>query len=255
MWSPASRRWPKVRILAAATAITGVPKRWPGARKPLGIDYVFGLPGNSVLDTLTRPAADALCVERATGAAPTLRRFAALRYGAKSWKKQRLVVARLEATPLGLDIRYVVTSLTGSAQHLYETVYCGRGQAENFIKLHKARRLRPHLVPDPKANQFRLILHTGAYWLLHPLRRRRNGMARQMEFRLRLRLLKIAARVIEASGPRSRLAANDLPDAGLFRTPRSPLCGRWSLSPAPPRPNPVRNPQRLPTKQKHQRRT
>jgi hypothetical protein len=42
------------------------------------------------------------------------------------WKKQRLVVARREATTLGLDIRYVVTSLPGSAKYLYETVYCGQ---------------------------------------------------------------------------------------------------------------------------------
>jgi hypothetical protein len=37
-----------------------------------------------------------------------------------------------------VDIRYVVTSLEGSAQHLYENVYCQHGQMENLIKLHKA---------------------------------------------------------------------------------------------------------------------
>ena len=37
-----------------------------------------------------------------------------------------------------VDIRYVVTSLKGTAQHLYEDVYCQRGQMENLIKLHKA---------------------------------------------------------------------------------------------------------------------
>jgi hypothetical protein len=34
-----------------------------------------------------------------------------------------------------VDIRYVVTSLKGSAQHLYENVYCQHGQMENLIKL------------------------------------------------------------------------------------------------------------------------
>ena len=29
-----------------------------------------------------------------------------------------------------IDIRYVVTSLKGSAEHLYEDRYCGRGQME-----------------------------------------------------------------------------------------------------------------------------
>ena len=38
-----------------------------------------------------------------------------------------------------VDIRYVVTSLKGSAQHLYENIDCPRGQMENLIKLHKAQ--------------------------------------------------------------------------------------------------------------------
>jgi hypothetical protein len=32
-----------------------------------------------------------------------------------------------------VDIRCVVTSLKGSEQHLYENVYCQRGQMENLI--------------------------------------------------------------------------------------------------------------------------
>jgi hypothetical protein len=48
-----------------------------------------------------------------------------------------------ETTSTGMrqevNIRYVVTSLDGSAQHLYEDVYCQRGQMENLIKLHKAQ--------------------------------------------------------------------------------------------------------------------
>jgi hypothetical protein len=35
---------------------------------------------------------------------------------------QRDVVARVEATRLGLDIRYIVTSLAGTPEHLYEQV-------------------------------------------------------------------------------------------------------------------------------------
>jgi hypothetical protein len=41
------------------------------------------------------------------------------------------VAARIEATSKGLDIRYVVTNLEfGSAEWLYDGLYCGRGQAE-----------------------------------------------------------------------------------------------------------------------------
>ena len=60
---------------------------------------------------------------------------------------------------------------SGAAKHLYETIYCGRGQAENFIKLHKTQLASDRTsCRDPRANQFRLILHTAAYWLLHTLR-------------------------------------------------------------------------------------
>jgi Transposase DDE domain group 1 len=132
-----------------------------------GVDYTFGFGGNAVLKAMTQQAADVLCVERAARAAAKLRSFATLSYGAKGWNKERCIAARIEATPNGLDIRYVVTSLNGTAKHLYETVYCGRGRCENFIKWHKAQLASDRTsCRDPKANQFRLILHPAAYWLM-----------------------------------------------------------------------------------------
>src|SRR5262249_30328541 len=136
-----------------------------------GVDYVFGFAGNEVLQALTQAAADALAVQRALAGADKRRAFKAFRYGAKSWGQQRRFVARIEATLQGLDVRYVVTSLKAGARHLYEAIYCARGKAENFIKWHKSQLASDRTsCRDPKANQFRLILHTAAYWLLHTLR-------------------------------------------------------------------------------------
>jgi hypothetical protein len=136
-----------------------------------GVDYVFGFAGNDVLHALTREAADAIAVLRALSGEDKLRGFKAFRYGAKSWDKERRFVARIEATPKGLDVRYVVTSLKAGARHLYETLYCARGNAENFIKLHKSQLASDRTsCRDPKANQFRLILHTVAYWLMLAMR-------------------------------------------------------------------------------------
>ena len=63
-----------------------------------------------------------------------------------------------------IDVRYVVTSLEGDAERLYEGVYCQRGQAENLIELHKAQlasdRSSCH---SATANQIRLILSTAAF--------------------------------------------------------------------------------------------
>jgi Transposase DDE domain group 1 len=55
---------------------------------------------------------------------------------ARSWNTGRRACARIEATTKGLDIRFIVTSIeTGSTEHIYEMLYCARGQAENLIKL------------------------------------------------------------------------------------------------------------------------
>src|SRR5215468_1407982 len=149
-----------------------------------GIDYIFGLPGNVVLDRLIEPAADDM-----------LRR--------------------------GIDIRYVVTSLQdGDAEHIYATVYCARGQVENLIKQHKAQLASDRTsCRSPLANQMRLILHTGAYWLLLDLRAAiPSWIALQhTEFAtIRLRLLKIAGRIIETAS-RIRIAlASCCPEAQTF---------------------------------------
>jgi hypothetical protein len=69
-----------------------------------------------------------------------VRGFAETTHAAKSWTRERRVAARIAATRLGLDIRYVVTNITsGTAEWLYADLYCARGQAENLIKLHKAQ--------------------------------------------------------------------------------------------------------------------
>jgi Transposase DDE domain group 1 len=223
------RHWPRIAILVRGDSHYGRPEAmaWCEAN---GISYIFGLAGNDVLAGLARPVADALCVRRAEEGASARRIWAKLRYGAKSWNKKRRVVARLEATTRGLDIRYVVTSLKGSAKQLYETVYCGRGQAENFIKLHKAQLASDRTsCRDPRANQMRLILHTAAYWLLLTLRAAapKRSLWRGAEFTtLRLRLIKIAARVIEGAARIRLWLPTACPDAGIFRL----LAGRFAAA-------------------------
>src|SRR6266404_1411741 len=187
-----------------------------------GVDFIFGLPGNAVLDRLVDEAADDIRTRRALDQKPCLRGFAETSYRAKSWNTDRRAVARIEATTKGLDIRFVVTSFkTGSAEHMYETLYCARGQAENLIKLHKAQLASDRTsCRSPLANQMRLILHTAAYWLILTVRDAipaTNALATAEFTTIRLRLLKLGTRVIEAAS-RVRLAfAAACPEAALFR--------------------------------------
>jgi hypothetical protein len=111
------------------------PRRWSlWASRGDGVvrgAYIFGLPGNAVLSRLLERAADDVRVRRAETDAPVLRRYTETRFGAKSWGCERRVAARIEASTMGLDIRCVVTNLrSGSAEWLYDTLYCARGQAE-----------------------------------------------------------------------------------------------------------------------------
>ena len=188
-----------------------------------GIDFLFGLSGNDVLRRLVEPIADDVRVRRAEAGAAAIRRYTETRYRAKSWHTEQRVAARIEASTQGLDIRYVVTSLThGSSEWLYDALYCARGQAENLIKLHKAQLASDRTsCRSALANQVRLVLHTAAYWLMLTVRDaipKREPLVLAEFATLRGRLLKIAARIKETAS-RVRIAfAAACPDAELFRS-------------------------------------
>ncbi len=168
-----------------------------------GLDYILGVAPTT---TLRRHVADLEASTKARfEAAPgdgKLRRFKEFFDGAQSWSRVERIIARVEVGAEGPDTRFVVTNLNKrNARRLYEDVYCRRGQAENHIKSWKT-----HLAADrtsctkATANQFRLFLHAGAYWLMWGLRasipRRSTWRVAQFDT-LRLRLIKIAARVVE----------------------------------------------------------
>ena len=130
------------------------------------------------------------------------RLFGSFYHRADSWQSSRRVIAKVERLPRGLNTRFVVTNvLFESAAGIYDGIYTGRGDAENRIK-----ELKLHLKADRlsctrfQANQFRLLLHTFAFVLLWHLRRSLAGteLAMATVDTLRLKLLKIAARVVRS---------------------------------------------------------
>jgi hypothetical protein len=213
------RHWPNTQINYRGDSHYGRVEamEWAEANNA---GYIFGFAGNKVLDGLVRDVADDLCVRRAESGTEKLRAFTSVTYQAKSWKKPRRVVARIEATTQGLDIRYVVTSLNGEAQHLYETVYCARGQAENLIKLHKAQLASDRTsCQSAIANQIRLVLHTAAYWLMLTVRDaipKTSSLAKCEFATLRLKLIKIAARVVEHASRIRVFLPTSCPEQSVF---------------------------------------
>ena len=214
------RHWPHTRLVFRGASHYGRPQAMAWCEEN-GVDYIFGLAGNRVLHALAYDVADDLKVRRAEAGADRMRTFAHFAYAARSWSRERRVIARLEATTRGFDARYIVTSLDGNARHLYEDVYCARGQAENLIKLHKGQLASDRTsCQSPLANQVRLVLHTGAYWMMLALRDaipRAMPLARAEFATLRLRLLKIGARVVEKAARIRIHFTSACPDAALFR--------------------------------------
>jgi hypothetical protein len=194
--------WPKTEILLRADSHYCSPEVLDWCRAN-GLNYILGVAPTTTLRRHVEQieASSKARFEAAPGQAKT-RRFKEFYEGAKSWSRVERIIARVEAGAEGTDTRFIVTNLKkGNGRTLYEGVYCRRGQAENHIKSWKT-----HLAADrtsctkAAANQLRLFLHAGAYWLMWGLRQSmpKRSMWRSAQFdTLRLRLIKIAARVVE----------------------------------------------------------
>jgi len=194
-------RWPRTRILLRAGS--GFAREdlmaWCEAN---GVDFVLGLQKNErLIAAIKDELAQAEAKSRRTGRPE--RRFKSFMWTTRaSWSRRRRVVAKAEWTKGEANPRFVVTSLRRDecrAKHLYEEVYCARGDMENRIKecqldLYADRTSAATM----RANQLRLWFHSMAYVLLCALRRiglHDTEFAQASCGTIRLKLLKIGALV------------------------------------------------------------
>ena len=89
--------WPATRITIRGDGHYGRPEAMECCEKN-GVGYLFGITGNGPLRAKVEDAADAIRVERALTGADAVRGYAETTYRAKSWTRERRVVARIEAT-------------------------------------------------------------------------------------------------------------------------------------------------------------
>ena len=205
--------WPKTRILIRADSHYCCPEVIDFCRER-GLDFILGVaPTTTLRRQIEELEASTKTRFEAGAKTAKLHRFKAFFDGAKSWSRIERIIARGEAGEQGTDTRFIVTNLAGGAnvyrerkrslrpKALYQDLYCRRGMAENHIKSWKT-----HLAADrtsctkASANQFPLFLHAGAYWLMWGLRAMmpKRSIWRVAQFdTLRLRLIKMAARVVE----------------------------------------------------------
>lgn len=194
------RQWPKVEIILRGDSHFSVPElhSWCLTNS---VHFVFGQTGNAVLlkngKTLLEQAE---LLHKESG--EKIRLFKSFKYQANSWDQPLRVIQKAEVTEKGSNPRFVVTSFeSGRASFIYDTVYCGRGNMENYIKEHKT-----HLHSDRtsctkfEANQLRLFLHGATYVLMHTLREvglKGTELAKAQFNTIQNKILKIGTRVEE----------------------------------------------------------
>lgn len=225
-------KWPDVVIELRGDSGMAVPMMYDVGER-LEVQYTFGLRLNPVL----KRQSDALlaeAVEQYERTGQPQRLFTAFWYQAASWALPRWIVVKAEAHAAGTNRRAVVTNRPGARvlpQAAYDE-YANRGESENRNKEIKcgleADRLSDHRY---LANLFRLYLHSVALNLLVRLRNQvadpppenpaaelpheaLAGYARRRFFNQRrdrdplgeghactwrVRLIKVAARVIETT--------------------------------------------------------
>jgi len=202
-------RWPAVTIELRADAGFAVPALYDWCEAE-GIDYTLGLATNPRLAAAAQPLL-AEAQQRYAQTGMKVRLAGELPYAADSWTHARRVVYKAEVLEQGPNVRFVVTTRSAASLALYDW-YVQRGTPEQWIDDLKracfADRLSCHRF---WANQFRLLLHAAAYWLLDTLRRwlRQLGVAPLRLDTLRLRLLKIGGWVRhQVEGFRLHLASS-----------------------------------------------
>ena len=211
--------WPQVRIIFRGDSGFC---RWKMLRwcERHGVDYLVGLAKNTRLLAL----ASELLQQAAAGHAQSQdkqRLFGWLDYAAGTWDRSRRVIAKAEHSDQGSNPRFVVTSLQGEAQRIYDEVYCARGEMENRIKEQQLG-----LFSDRTschgwwANQLRLLLSSAAYVLLETIRRvglRGTELCKAQATTIRLKLLKIGTVIVRNTRRIRLLFASAYPYAGLLR--------------------------------------
>ena len=213
------RQWPHVKITIRGDSgfCRWKLMRWCDKNQ---VDYVFGLGRNNVLERrIASLMEEAEASFEATGQKQRL--FGETQYAAGTWDRPRRVIMKAERLPEGPNRRFVVTSLSGEAKALYDDIYVQRGDMENRIKEQQlmlfADRTSCH---DFLANQFRLLLSSFAYVLLHELRTSHlqgTELEKAQVNRIRLVLLKIAARVTVSVRRIVLHLASSCPYQHLFR--------------------------------------
>ncbi len=212
------QQWPKVHVVFRGDS-GFCRRRMLSWCERHDVSYIVGIARNKRLNRFAQPLLDeAQSRFELTGAKQRL--FDEFYYGAGSWDRERRIIVKAEHTSKGSNPRYIVTNLRATAKHLYERIYCARGEMENRIKEQQL-----DLFADRTSchrwwpNQFRLLMSSFAYVLLEAIRRLAlvgTELARAYVGTIRLKLLKIGAVIFRNTRRIRFLLASACPYQRLF---------------------------------------
>ena len=210
--------WPKTRIIIRGDSGFC---RWKLMRwcDNHDVEYLIGLAQNARLIKEAQPLLDE-AHECFLQTGKKQRVFSETQYAAGTWDKERRVLIKAEHLEKGSNPRFVVTSLSGTPEDLYQR-YCARGEMENRIKeqqlcLYADRTSCSKWLP----NQFRVLLSALAYTLIQTIRSKAlagTELARARCDTIRLKLLKIGAAVVRNTRRVILMLSESCPYKDLFR--------------------------------------
>ena len=171
------------------------------------MDYVVGIARNGRLlaqaKELSEKAREGYeqseCLPARCAQAGKQRLFESFAYGARSRGLKRRVIHKAEYNRRGPNDRFVVTTLEGPGQQIYDRRYCPRAEMENRIKEQMMLFSDRTSAQRRWANQWRMLLSALAYTLMEGLRRlglAGSQLARGQCHNLRVKLIKVGAVVV-----------------------------------------------------------
>lgn len=212
-------KWPKMRIIFRGDSAF--------ARKHIfhwcennDVEYIVGIGANKVLQSEVEERENAL-VSKQKESEDDQKEYISFYYKAASWKKERRIIAKLEASSRGINRRFLVTNNSFKApEELYKQEYCPRGDMENKIKQMKLDLCADRLSCSKfLANQFRNFLAAFAYIVVTTVRKRLlagTELANAYCGRIMLKLFKISAVIVEKKTKITYLFSSNFPFKELF---------------------------------------
>lgn len=214
-------RFPNVKIIIRADAGFSSPRFYDYLESVKNLVYYVGVATNDIFKKKTNQLLKKV-QDIYDEYEETHKEYTEFSYAAKTWSKERRIIAKVEVNGLGSNMRYVTTNDTTSSPGEAYPFYGRRGESECWIGDFKngfsGDRLSCHRFI---ANQVRMLIHAFAYELMILFKRfilQGTELANQSIESIRTKLIKVGGQVQETARRVWFRCASNHPYRNLFET-------------------------------------